>query len=140
MSDLGQANMPGRGVIDAMWKQAEPQVFITREQFERDLEGWTIEPVERDGVLVGAFVTRGPELHFATFSVPGGKPVAFSLRLIREHLEPLIEQYGFVRTRTPKDATRQHRFNERMGFVAEGESEFFIHYRMNVPAWRPRCP
>jgi hypothetical protein len=122
-------------VLDALWEQAEPQVFITREQFEHGLEGWTIEPVERDGELVGAFVTRGPELHFATF-----KRIAVPLRLIRDHLEPIIARHGFVRTRTPKDAPRQQRFNELLGFVAEGEDEFFLFYRMDVPAWRHRCP
>lgn len=123
-------------VIDAMWQQAEPKVYITREQFERDLEGWTIDPVERDGALVGVFVTRGPELHFATFD----HSFPFSLRLIREHLDPLIDEYGFVQVRTPKDDARQQRFNERVGFESVGEDEFFIHYRLDNPAWRRRCP
>ena len=122
-------------VIDAMWAQAEPRSYITREQFERELDGWTIEPVERGGTLVGAFVTRGPELHFATF-----QRVAFSLRLIREHVDPLIDMYGHCLTRTPKDAARQRRFNERMGFVATGDDEFWVHYRLEIPAWRRACP
>jgi hypothetical protein len=121
-------------IIDAMWRQTEPHVFITREQFERGLEGWTIEPVERAGVLVGAFVTRGPELHFCTF--PDNGRVSFSLQLIREHVDPLIEQYGFIRTRTPRDEVGQQRFNERLGFVRTGEDEFFLHYRLETPAWR----
>src|SRR5690348_9582190 len=117
-------------VIDALWAQAEPQVFITREEFERDLEGWTIEPVEHGGELAGAFVTRGPELHFSIF-----KPLPVSIKLIRAHVDPIIDKYGFIQTRTPKDATRQHRFNERIGFERAGESEFFIHYKMTTPAW-----
>jgi len=122
-------------VIDSLWRQAEPSVFITREQFEESLVGWTIDPVERGGELVAAVVTRGPELHFATFV-----RFAFSLRLIREHVDPLLERHGFVLVRTPKDDARQRRFNERLGFVAEGESEFFINYRLEAPAWRAKCP
>jgi hypothetical protein len=117
-------------VIEAMWRQTEPHVFITREQFEQGLAGWTIEPVERDGELLGAFVTRGPELHFSTF-----KRVPFSLQLIRNHVDPILKKYGYIETRTPKTEIRQQRFNERLGFVREGEDEFFVHYKMSKPRW-----
>jgi hypothetical protein len=126
-------------VLDALWQQMEPHAYVTREEFERNMESWTLEPVEREGMLVAVFATQGPELHFTTFK-PGGRTFPASLRLIRERLEPLLERYGFVRTRTPKDEPRQRRFNERLGFVAVGEDEFFIFYRLDNPAWRHACP
>jgi hypothetical protein len=121
-------------VVDALWQQTEPHVFITREQFEQSLADWTVTPVERDGALYAAVVTRGPELHFTTFQC-----APISLRMIREHVEPIIAEYGFLRTRTPKDELRQQRFNERMGFVRDGEDEFFLQYRLDAPAWRKLC-
>jgi hypothetical protein len=122
-------------VIDAIWQQTEPHMFITREQFVHDLEGWTIEPIERDGVLAFAFLTRGPELHFMTFD----RGLPLTLRMFRERLDPLIERYGFACTRTPKDAARQRRFNEAIGCVVVSEDEFFLHYRLENPIWRRRC-
>jgi hypothetical protein len=124
-------------VADAMWDQVEPLVYITRAEWDRGLEGWTIEPVEHDGVLAFAFVTRGAEFHFATF----GRGVPISMRMIRERVEPLIARHGFALTRTPKDATRQRRLNEAIGFVAAGEDEFYITYRVETLRGRRQlCP
>jgi hypothetical protein len=113
-------------VIELMWRQAEPQVFITRDEFIKSLDGWEIEPIHVGDILGGAVLTRGPELHFATF----GTKTSATMTIIRPRLEAIIAAHGFVRTRTPKDATRQHRFNRLIGFEVEGEDEFYIHYRL----------
>lgn len=113
-------------VIDALWAQIEPTVFITREQYVGELDGWDIEAVHIAGRLAFAVLSRGPEFHFASFGT--GAPI--SLRMIRERLGPLIERHGYVTTRTPKaGADRQHRFNRLLGFKAVGEDEFFTTYR-----------
>lgn len=112
-------------IIDRLWGQAEPKVFIGRDEFVRSLEGWQIEPVEIDGDLAYVTMTKGPEFHFTTFGQHRGTP-----KMIRDAIQPIIDRHGFVRTRTPKDADRQHRFNRLIGFVADGEDEFFIYYRM----------
>jgi hypothetical protein len=115
-------------VIDRLWAQAEPIVFISRDQFVRGLEGWDIEAVRIDGRLAFAALTNGPEFHFASFDT--GAPV--TMAMIRSRLDPIIERHGFVSTRTPKSgADRQHRFNRAFGFVATGEDEFFVHYRLD---------
>jgi hypothetical protein len=119
-------------VTDLLWAQFVAQlgfgrlVFITREQFDRALDAWEIEPVEINGELAFATLTKGPEFHFASFET--GRPI--SLAMIRERIEPLMERHGFVTTRTPKSEPRQHRFNRLFGFKATGEDEFFVHYRL----------
>lgn len=113
-------------IIDRLWQQIEPIVYITRGQFERGLVDWKIEPVEIDGVLAYATLTRGPEFHYTTFNV--GKPL--SIGMLRRWLDPTIDQYGYAETRTPKDEPRQHRLNIRLGCIVTGEDEFFTHYRL----------
>jgi hypothetical protein len=89
---------PDKDIIDALWAQIEPVVYITREQFASGLEQWDVEPVlvTPEGVLghVGelAFValTKGPEFHFASF----GTGAAISLRMIRARLAQIIERRG----------------------------------------------
>ena len=115
-------------VIELLWRQAEPDVFITREEFVQGLEGWEIEPVLVDGEIMGAFVTKGPALHFSIFHAT--RPI--TMKTIRPRLEAIIAEHGFVTTRTPKDAVRQHRFNRLMGFTPVGEDEFFVHYRLEA--------
>lgn len=116
-------------VIDRLWAEIEDIVFITRDQFERGLREWDIIPVEIDGA---SFVTlrRGPEFHVANAGT--GRPI--TTRMIRMCIAPILEQYGFVTTRTPKDDERQCVVNRRFGFKAIGEDEFFTHFRMQGEA------
>lgn len=131
-AECGRSKRCDVTVVDQLWSEIEPIVFITRGQFERELENWTIHEVEIDGKSVGAVLTKGPELHFSAFA---GAPITRSL--MRGYLDPLLAEYGYVLTRTPKTETRQRRFNERFGFHAVGESEFFVNYRMDANTCQP---
>lgn len=113
-------------VADALWTQIEPDVYITRDQFMRGLAEWDVEPVEINGELAFAGLTKGPEFHFASFET--GAPI--TLAMIRTRLGAIMDRHGYVTTRTPKEgADRQHRFNQAFGFQVAGEDEFFVHYR-----------
>jgi hypothetical protein len=102
-------------------------VFISRAQWARGLADWDIEAVRLDGALAFAFLTRGPEFHFASFNT--ATPITRAM--IRARLDPIIARHGFAITRTPKEgADRQHRFNRAFGFRVCGEDEFFTHYRI----------
>lgn len=118
-------------MIDALWAQIEPTTFMTRGQFERGLDGWTIEAVEIDGELAFAALTHGPEFHFTSFGT--GKPI--SMAMIRARLDPILARHGFVTTRTPKSERRQQRFNRLLGFKVTGSDEFFLHFRLDQ-----KCP
>jgi hypothetical protein len=115
-------------VEDLIWQQASQTLFLTREQYLEHLRTFAIEPIERDGILIGAVMRKGPELHFTTFRAG----VAIDRQLIRDVLAPQLERYGYVETRTPKpDHTRQHRFNKVVGFVKTGEDDYNVHYRLD---------
>jgi hypothetical protein len=113
-------------VADGLWAQVEASVYITREQFLDGLAGWDIEPVRIDGKLAFVAMTKGHEFHFASFDTGA----TITLGMIRARLNPIIERYGFVTTRTPKQgADRQHRFNRAFGFHVIGEDDFFVEYK-----------
>lgn len=115
-------------VRELIWEQARETLFVEREQFMAGLAEWEIESVERDGLLLGAVLRKGPEFHFCTF----GAAPRIGRQLIRDVLAPQMDRYGYVVTRTPKPATgRQHRFNRTMGFVQTGEDAYNVHYRLD---------
>lgn len=115
-------------VVDALWAKIEPVVFITRDQFARGLDDWEIEVVRDDKDEIGFVVlVQGAEIHFESF----GSGIPITQRMIRERLAPIMRGHGYVTTRTPKDAERQHRFNRAFGFEAVGEDEFYVFYRMD---------
>lgn len=113
-------------LVDAIWRQTEATTFISRQQFLDSLEGWEIASREIDGETIGATITRGPEFHFITF----GKRKTFSAGLIASCLQPILDQHGFVVTRTPKDDMRQRHFNLLIGFEVQSEDEFYVYFRL----------
>ncbi len=121
--------MTSPALIDRLWAQIEPIVFITRDQFVRGLEAWDVTPVEIDGELAFCTLVQGPEFHFTSF----GTGHRIMRDMIRSHIEPIIAEHGFVTTRTPKDDNRQTVLNRRLGFKVTREDEFFVHARLDRP-------
>jgi len=113
-------------IIDLLWGVDEKVLYLSKTQYIDSLNGWLIEPHYEDGVMVGATLTNGPEFHFATF----GGQWKMTRANIRHYLCPLLERYGYVTTKTPKEDTRQRRFNKILGFFVTSESEFFAHYKL----------
>jgi hypothetical protein len=111
-------------IIDRLWE--ESPLFLTREQFEQTLLGWKLEVVHGPSGVAGVVVSKGAEFHFSKWdaSFPIGRDI------LRRWPGELIAKYGYALTRTPKEDTRQRRFNERLGFEAVGEDQFDIHYRI----------
>lgn len=115
-------------IEDLIWRQASETLFVTREQYLDHLRAYAIEPVQRDGVLIGAVLRKGPEFHFTTFG--SGRPITRAT--IRDCLAPQLVEFGYVETRTPKlGHDRQHRLNVKLGFVRTGEDAYNVHYRLD---------
>jgi hypothetical protein len=113
-------------LVERIWRQVAPSTFLSRREFIDSLDGWDVTPRQVDGEIVGATMARGADFHFISF----GSGRGFSPALISACLQPIIDQHGFVRTRTPKEDLRQQRFNIRIGFKRESEDEFYTYFRM----------
>ena len=113
-------------IIDAIWKETEHKVFISKRQFVESLVGWELATKDVDGETVGAVMVKGPEFHFITFGLK--KPITRTL--IADCIQPILNKHGVVRTKTPKDDFRQHRLNLLIGFIVESTDEFFTYFRM----------
>jgi hypothetical protein len=111
-------------IIDRLWQDSP--LFLTREQFGQTLQGWEIHRVHGAAGLAGVVITKGPEFHFSKFDPHYQVTRADLARWPGD----LIAKYGYALTRTPKDDTRQHRFNARLGFVKVGEDQYDIHLRI----------
>lgn len=113
-------------LIERLWQQARQTLYIDRESFVRSLDGWAIDPQNNDdGELAVVWLTKGPQLHFATF----GRWCA-TREDIRKRVGTLIDQYGHAETFTPIEDSRQHRFNKLLGFTATHEDASYIHYKI----------
>ncbi len=113
-------------ILERIWRQEEPTVFLSRRDFMASLDGWDIIPQMIDGELAGATITKGPEFHFISF----GARKAVTRELAQACLQPILDKFGFVRTRTPREDTRQGRFNRLIGFDVEFSDEHYTYFRM----------
>ncbi len=111
-------------MIDQMWGQVKDTLYITREQFEKSLEGWTITPFYNPA-LFGVVMNQGPSFHFMIFG-----PWKCTKEILRQFPGSLIEKYGYAETFTPIEDERQHRFNKRVGFIETRRDDNFVHYRI----------
>lgn len=119
-------------LIDELWEKTQEKLYVTRDEFDASLVGWSIEPMMLNGDKVGIMTKRGAEFHFVLL----GTKTAMPMRAIKEWLAPQLKQHGHVFTRTPKNEVRQQRFNELIGFFRVGEDDLDIHYRYEGG---PRC-
>ena len=118
--------MAGMDLVGALWEHSP--LFVSREEFERTLDGWTLEPVhDAAGEVAVIFVVKGPEFHFCKLD----ETYQATREILRRYPGELIARHGYALTRTPKEDRRQRRFNERLGFYAVGEDEHDVHYRID---------
>lgn len=113
-------------ILERLWLANEDALYITKQEFMAGFVDWDIAPHYTGDVMVAATLSKGSEFHFATF----GDKWTLTRADIRRYLDPILEQYGCVTTRTPKEDVRQSRFNKILGFVPTGEDEFYIHYKL----------
>lgn len=111
-------------LMDVMWSAAEPNLYITKEVFVANFDGWDVREEKHDGMPIAIVVERGPELHFQAL----GRPIP--RRIVRSVVQKIIDRYGYAVTKTPVQELRQQRFNERIGFEVTGRDEYDVHYRI----------
>lgn len=113
--------------VNLLWEQLKGVLYVTPEQFAEGFDGCEFDPLRReDGSIWALFIIKGPEFHFVKFGDD-----AADKSVLRKYPGSLIEKHGYALTKTPKEDTRQQRFNERLGFYRVGEDEFDIHYRID---------
>ncbi len=106
--------------------QAMGETGVSFLEFAMSVEGWDVRPAFRNGKMVAVLKFQGPEFHFHSFG-----NYSFTRQDMRDEIfQPLWDQFGYARTRTPKTDTRQQRFNERFGFYRIGEDDHDIHYQI----------
>jgi hypothetical protein len=115
-------------LTDLLWERAQTVLFISKEEYLQQLEGWDIRPVhDSRGEIGWITVQKGPEFHFQNV----GPTRLLPMRVIREFLQGVIDRHGYALTRTPLEDIRQQRFNRRFGFVEVGCDAFDIIFRID---------
>jgi hypothetical protein len=114
-------------ILNRLWNDDEPLLFITKEQYLESLESWDIVTYGESFVAL----VKGPSFHFHSFAQGDRLP----LRVIKNFLQNLINEHGHAETRTPHEYEKQHRFNRLLGFKECGRDEFDVIYRIE----RIRC-
>ncbi len=113
-------------LIDRLWANAEPHVYISKAEFVANLADWHVYDITREDGLVAIVCEKGPEFHFQ----PGGEGAHISRRIARGVVQNLIDTHGHAVTKTPLHMLKQQRFNEAFGFEVTDRDEYDVHYRI----------
>lgn len=114
-------------ILDLLWEKSAPVLYISKEEYLAELNGWDITPVEIDGQLSFITVVKGPLFHFVSL----GTKQRIRPSMIREFLGRIVSAHGYAETRTPVEDVRQQRFNLAYGFQEVGQDGFDIIYRID---------
>lgn len=113
--------------IDRMWDFVKNDLYISKEEFVKSLDGYAIDPEFDDNQqMIGVVIHKGAMFHFMTFGLKWHATKA----LLAKWPGSLIDKYGYAETHTPLEDERQHRFNRRIGFVETKRDEHNIYYRI----------
>jgi len=116
-------------LIRAAWDAAKWQFpsGYGFDDFAADTSGWDFWPVVVDGVLAGAIMANGPELHccikpafFRRWATPG------MYRRVMRHKA----LHGRLVTTVNVDHDAGREFVERFGFTMTGNTGHVLHYEM----------
>ena len=90
-----------------------------------DLPGWTIKIAQRNGLDVGFVLTNGSEMHIA----PMDRGESLSRRNIHKFIVPMLEEFGYVTTRTPPDGI-DYSWLTRVGFKQTWSDARFVYWAL----------
>lgn len=95
------------------------------EAFMQTVRDWDVVPLEMNGQLVGAVLTKGNELHVGYEFAPRASVRAH----IRKVLLPMIRRFGYAVTTVQAANVRGIRFCQRLGFYATAETDGVLRLR-----------
>ena len=97
-----------------------------------DMSAWEFKPYVQDGQVRAIAALSGFEIHFAI--APEFRHRVIARHRTREFLAPLLEDKGFLTTRTEPDEGR-HKFLTRIGFERTWNDGALDHYMLAALPW-----
>lgn len=113
-------------ILEPLVEQIADDGIISTREAGKLVEGWDAVPYEVDGVLHGAAMLNGSEIHFAMRPEWRGKSI--TRRRAREFLRPLLDRLGFLTTRV--EVGLDDAFVRRIGFTPTWSDGTFQFYMM----------
>jgi hypothetical protein len=95
------------------------------------LDEWDAVPLLIDNKHAGTLIVQGMEVHFAFTK----KPTICVRRAGREMLAPVLDKFGMLTTKVPKDMTDSKKFVQRVGFKPTWQDEDFDYYLLTTLPW-----
>lgn len=94
------------------------------------MKDWNAIAIQDEDQHVGTVITKGCEVHIAL--VDGYRPKASKRRIIKQFLQPLFDEHGYVTTRIMHSRLNEKKFVERVGFTPAWKDENFQYYFLGV--------
>lgn len=99
------------------------------------LNDWEAVPLVIDGNHAGTLIVKGMEVHFAFTS----RPTVCVRRVGRELLAPVLDKYGMLTTRVPRELNAAKKFVRRVGFEFTWRDKEFDYFMLTTLPWERKA-
>ena len=114
--------------IAAAYESARSRMVLSPDDFAAAMADWQVYPVLVDGVLVGAILVNGEEIHACI--KPEGFGRWFSRGLMKRTLLDVIAKHGRAVTRVESGNEKGRKFVESLGFRKTTEARGICWYEV----------
>ncbi len=113
--------------LRAAWESVRDRWLVSHDEFAAFVSGWDVEPVQVRGDIVGAILTRGPEIHACI--KPEGFGRWLSRAVLRRTVGKAVEMHGYAETRVTTGNAAGEAFVRRLGFLPVATENGVTRYR-----------
>jgi hypothetical protein len=108
-----------------LYSEVSKEIPISRDDYEKSLKGWTVEPITKYCELIGVVISKNREIHMC---IKKQKALKHARWIIRCYLSVKLQELGFLET---KSLDENDAFLDRLGFYKIGSDGKLTVYRLD---------
>jgi hypothetical protein len=117
-------------ILEPIIRSIRKGTSLSVQQITEYLKDWDAIAIQDEDQHVGTLIAKGCEIHIAL--VEGYQPKSSKRRIIKQFLQPLFDEHGYVTTRIRHSSLKEKRFVERVGFTPSWKDADFQYYFLGV--------
>jgi hypothetical protein len=118
---------PRNLALSMVYESVKHRLTVGLEQYVEAVKDWDVIPLEQDGQVIGGVLVKENEMHVGY----GVKPKGTVRAHMRAILEPVIDQYGFIKTKVSIENVSGLEFCYRLGLTKYAETNGQILLKCN---------
>jgi len=118
---------PRSAALSMVYESVKHRLTVGFDQYAEAAKDWDVIPLEQGGQVIGGVLAKENEMHVGY----GVKPKGAVRAHMRAILEPVIDRYGFIKTKVSIENVSGLEFCYRLGFTKYAETDGHVLLKCN---------